>query len=128
MLGRKKRDDDTRPPVQVLKCSFCNKSQDDVQKLIAGPAVFICDECLEVCNAIVAEDNRLTMPDVQRDVDAPHPLPTTPLAPPIVTCRLCSMPLPYIDALVVENRGFLCPGCVDAVQAAAAERRETDGK
>jgi len=38
----------------VLRCSFCNKDQDTVRRLIAGPAVFICDECVEVCNEIVS--------------------------------------------------------------------------
>ena len=42
----------------VLRCSFCNKDQNDVRKLIAGPTVFICDECVEVCNDIIADDNR----------------------------------------------------------------------
>ncbi len=37
-------------------CSFCGKSQDEVKKLIAGPTVFICDECIELCNDIVAEE------------------------------------------------------------------------
>ena len=40
----------------VLRCSFCNKSQNDVKKLIAGPAVFICDECVDVCNEIISDD------------------------------------------------------------------------
>ncbi len=45
-------------PPEVLRCSFCNKDQSDVRKLIAGPTVFICDECVEVCNEIIADDNR----------------------------------------------------------------------
>jgi ATP-dependent Clp protease ATP-binding subunit ClpX len=40
----------------VLRCSFCNKSQNDVKKLIAGPTVFICDECVDVCNEIITDD------------------------------------------------------------------------
>jgi len=43
---------------EILRCSFCNKDQSDVRKLIAGPTVFICDECVEVCNDIIADDNR----------------------------------------------------------------------
>jgi ATP-dependent Clp protease ATP-binding subunit ClpX len=43
---------------EVLRCSFCNKDQSDVRKLIAGPTVFICDECVEVCNDIIADDNK----------------------------------------------------------------------
>ena len=39
-----------------LQCSFCGKSQDDVRKLIAGPTVYICDECIELCNDIIAEE------------------------------------------------------------------------
>ncbi len=39
----------------VLKCSFCGKTQDQVRKLIAGPTVYICDECIELCNDIIEE-------------------------------------------------------------------------
>ena len=39
-----------------LQCSFCGKSQDDVRKLIAGPTVYICDECIELCNDIIADE------------------------------------------------------------------------
>ena len=47
----KKRDDDAN-----LSCSFCGKSQREVKKLIAGPTVYICDECIELCNDIIAEE------------------------------------------------------------------------
>ena len=43
---------------ETLRCSFCNKDQNDVRKLIAGPTVFICDECVDVCNDIIADDRR----------------------------------------------------------------------
>ncbi len=39
-----------------LLCSFCGKSQGEVKKLIAGPGVYICDECIELCNDIIAEE------------------------------------------------------------------------
>lgn len=42
-----------------LTCSFCGKTQEEVKKLIAGPAVYICDECIELCNDIVAEEARM---------------------------------------------------------------------
>lgn len=41
----------------TLYCNFCGKSQHDVVKLIAGPTIFICDECVDMCYAIVHEDN-----------------------------------------------------------------------
>ena len=39
-----------------LSCSFCGKGQKEVRKLIAGPTVYICDECIELCNDIIEED------------------------------------------------------------------------
>src|SRR3954451_7849903 len=41
---------------QTLCCSFCGKSQKEVKKLIAGPTVYICDECIGLCNDIIAEE------------------------------------------------------------------------
>lgn len=41
---------------QILRCSFCGKSNDEVKKLIAGPTVYICDECIDLCNDIILED------------------------------------------------------------------------
>ncbi len=52
-----------------LTCSFCGKSQDEVKKLIAGPTVYICDECIELCNDIIAEETKLEeamAPDVRK--------------------------------------------------------------
>jgi hypothetical protein len=48
-----------REPNNTLYCSFCGKSQHDVRKLIAGPTVFICDECIELCNDIIENEEIL---------------------------------------------------------------------
>jgi len=45
-----------RPGARDLTCSFCGKGQKEVRKLIAGPSVFICDECVELCNGIITEE------------------------------------------------------------------------
>ena len=45
-----------KPTDPNLKCSFCGKTQDQVKKLIAGPDVCICDECIELCNEILDEE------------------------------------------------------------------------
>jgi ATP-dependent Clp protease ATP-binding subunit ClpX len=45
------KSEDTR-----LKCSFCGKTQDQVKKLIAGPGVYVCDECVDLCNEILDEE------------------------------------------------------------------------
>jgi ATP-dependent Clp protease ATP-binding subunit ClpX len=55
----------------VLRCSFCGKSQHEVKKLIAGPTVYICNECVEVCLDIIAED-RVAEAKVRRP-DLPKP-------------------------------------------------------
>jgi len=50
------KDKDSGSSGSVLHCSFCGKSQDEVRKLIAGPTVYICDECIELCNEIIVEE------------------------------------------------------------------------
>ena len=49
-------DNSTSDDDRLLHCSFCGKSQHEVRKLIAGPSVFICDECVELCNDIIREE------------------------------------------------------------------------
>ena len=55
----------------TLYCSFCGKSQHEVRKLIAGPTVFICDECVELCMDIIREENKSTL--VKADDGVPPP-------------------------------------------------------
>ena len=45
----------------ILYCSFCGKSQHEVRKLIAGPTVFICDECVELCMDIIKKENKSSL-------------------------------------------------------------------
>ena len=56
---------------EALRCSFCNKSQREVKKLIAGPTVFICDECVDICLDIIAEDRML---EQQQETALPKPV------------------------------------------------------
>ena len=62
-----RRDDD-----KLLYCSFCGKSQHEVRKLIAGPNVFICDECVELCNDIIREEMEETAPATTSKLPKPH--------------------------------------------------------
>ena len=57
---------------EILRCSFCNKDQNDVRKLIAGPTVFICDECVEVCNDIIADDSRFEARGTRSSLPVPQ--------------------------------------------------------
>ncbi|OEU50286.1 MAG: ATP-dependent protease ATP-binding subunit ClpX [Desulfuromonadales bacterium C00003096] len=56
-----------------LTCSFCGKGQDDVKKLIAGPAVYICDECIELCKDIIAEEAKLEDTSTSEVGNLPRP-------------------------------------------------------
>jgi ATP-dependent Clp protease ATP-binding subunit ClpX len=47
-----------RRPEEILRCSFCGKSQNEVKKLIAGPSVYICNECIDICNEIINDDEQ----------------------------------------------------------------------
>jgi ATP-dependent Clp protease ATP-binding subunit ClpX len=59
---------------KLLYCSFCGKSQHEVRKLIAGPSVFICDECIELCNDIIREESHAetTGKGAKSDFPVPH--------------------------------------------------------
>lgn len=61
----------------TLHCNFCGKSQKEVKKLIAGPGVYICDECIELCNDIIIEDNSKSTSKASMDkVPKPHEIKT----------------------------------------------------
>jgi hypothetical protein len=112
---------------EVLRCSFCNKAEADVQKLIAGPSVFICNECVETCVDIIADETARSGPSRVDDW-----IPKAPVRTPAdgaagsatVTCRLCNLPLLWEDAFVVQNRAVLCPECVLEVEASLAREKE----
>ena len=56
----------------TLYCSFCGKSQHEVRKLIAGPTVFICDECVELCMDIIREENKTSLVKSNDGVPTPQ--------------------------------------------------------
>ncbi|HEY3175882.1 MAG TPA: ATP-dependent Clp protease ATP-binding subunit ClpX [Candidatus Polarisedimenticolia bacterium] len=64
-MARKKGEGD------ILRCSFCNKNQRDVKKLIAGPTVYICDECVDICLDIIAEEKDTAEPKVRTKLPKP---------------------------------------------------------
>jgi len=68
MSDDKNNDDD-----KLLYCSFCGKSQHEVKKLIAGPSVFVCDECVDLCNDIIREELQEVISGDQAEDDLPTP-------------------------------------------------------
>lgn len=62
---------------KLLYCSFCGKSQHEVRKLIAGPSVYICDECVDLCNDIIREEIKEVAPHRERSaLPTPHEIRT----------------------------------------------------
>lgn len=59
---------------KTKRCSFCGRSEDEVKKLIAGPNVYICDECVEVCEGILADELEPEADDLAEELkDVPTP-------------------------------------------------------
>ena len=56
---------------KILYCSFCGKSQNEVKKMIAGPSVFVCDECVELCNDIIREETQESPQDTETHLPTP---------------------------------------------------------
>jgi hypothetical protein len=117
----------------LLHCSFCKKGQAEVRKLIAGPSIFICDECVEVCVDILdseprpeesAADTRSRLEQRARvraaEMNSAGPASAAQaldLPPWHVRCSLCHFIVITDDAFLVPNRGVLCKPCIAAVQA-----------
>ena len=95
-----------------MRCSFCDKSQDHIRKLIAGPKANICDECVDVCVDIISDDRI----QERASIDGGK---STPLTSPMLTarCSLCRMSTVVDDLVAVVGRGAVCLACVWAIQA-----------
>ena len=107
-------------PRDALRCSFCNKSQLDVEKLIAGPTVYICNECVAICNDILGKPPEKTP---HQEVAGTPPPPELKLLSHVPTnCFVCGMPMFAGDGLYLKNRGVICPACITVLEAAFAER------
>ena len=98
-----------------LHCSFCRKSQDQVRKLIAGPDVYICDECVDLCIDIL-----------ERESVAESTTITTPLHA-IGSCALCKLPKDVMELRMIGDQGVLCIECIDAVRGAAEPVEQDKG-
>jgi ATP-dependent Clp protease ATP-binding subunit ClpX len=61
-----------RRPEELLTCSFCGKSQNDVRKLIAGPGVYVCNECIDICNEIINDDDQTAAAPVRTNLPKPQ--------------------------------------------------------
>jgi hypothetical protein len=110
MFFKKRPDEIPADRGEILHCSFCNKTQRQVKKLIAGPNVLICDECVDICLAILNDPGEVDESYYTRDDDGAIAL--------AVRCRMCNTDTLTSRSLLVAGRGILCAGCIDAIEAA----------
>src|SRR6266581_398422 len=103
----------------TLYCSFCGKSQHEVRKLIAGPTVFVCDECVELCMDIIGEENKSSLVKSGDGIPAPKEIckvlddyligPTgsgkTLLAQTLA--RILDVPFTVADATTLTEAGYV---------------------
>jgi ClpX C4-type zinc finger protein len=120
MFGRAKK---STEPAPELRCSFCNKSAQDVRKLIAGPTVHICDECVDVCVRIIADD-RVAAASSKRHEAMSGSTPPARWPPSDAWCAFCGEIAQLENALLIEDRTLLCERCVASVAMAASEARK----
>jgi ClpX C4-type zinc finger len=97
---------------EIKRCSFCSKTQHDVRKLIAGPTVYICEECVDLCVDILAEEFR-QKPKIETKAVQAEPAPSVPLQ----GCILCRLPKEAEELVYTPDRGPICDVCFDAIRA-----------
>jgi hypothetical protein len=97
----------------LMRCSFCNKSQRDVAKMVAGPTVNICSECVSICVSILEGEIRQGLPPepsgeaVQRGEELIS-------GNRAMRCALCSAIRPLAESVPVFKKGWLCRSCAVA--------------
>ncbi len=97
-----------------VRCSFCGKSQDEIRKLIAGPNVYICDECIDLSNETL-----------EREVESVSPRDAATPVSSIASCALCRLPKDVAELRMIGEKGVLCGECVDMVQSVAVRDETT---
>jgi hypothetical protein len=101
---------------EEASCSFCGKEAGEVAKLIAGPAVHICDECVKLCGDILAEE---TAQDAGGTSQKPSgSTPTERL------CGICMEPRDAEDLIFLPHAAYLCPGCLEDIQTVREKHGE----
>jgi hypothetical protein len=104
----------------VPRCSFCNKSARDVPKMVAGPTVHICSECVDICNDVLRENVMLSSGFDPAAVQHSEAVIADGRA---IRCALCQAVHPVAEALRVPEKGWLCWKCAVAVREALEARQ-----
>jgi ClpX C4-type zinc finger len=97
---------------KAVSCSFCSKEQNEVRKIIAGPAVHICDECVDLCGAILANENI-------HETDKPMPDSTSERL-----CGICMQPRESDELVFLPHAAYMCAGCLEQLDAVRERQAE----
>jgi len=95
-------------PSEIIKCSFCGKTKNAVRIIIAGPNVYICDECIDLCNDIL----------VQKISNYKNPLKKEfqNISIGDISCAFCNMPAQNTEYVIIPDRGPLCRVCLEVIR------------
>lgn len=92
-------------------CSFCSKGKEEVRKLVAGPSVHICDECVELCRSILAEDRRDNRRDAAKKAADENRL-----------CGICMEERESDELIFLPHAAYMCASCLEEIQSVRDSR------
>jgi hypothetical protein len=119
MFWKRRQANRAKLPAPVKRCSFCNKSARDVRKLVAGPGVNICNECVDICQSILDENRMLD--DGQNTPEQLELDRARVESGAAMLCGLCGNLADTSDLCDVAERGKVCLACIEAVVASKPE-------
>jgi hypothetical protein len=96
-------------------CSFCGKSQNEVRKLVAGPAVHICDECINLCKSILVED---------LDSGERSAVKSAATTREHRLCGICMEERESDELIFLPHAAYMCAGCLEDIQSVRDKRSE----
>jgi ClpX C4-type zinc finger len=101
-----------------VACSFCGKHQTEVRKLVAGPSVHICDECVELCKNIIAEDTESGEESEAKSAKAKAKAKENRL------CGICMEPRETDELIFLPHAAYMCASCLEDIQAVRDKQAE----
>jgi len=104
-----------RDDAKQAACSFCSKRQNEVRKLVAGPAVHICDECIDLCKNILVEDLESSESAAGKSaaMTGEHRL-----------CGVCMEERESDELIFLPHAAYMCAGCLEAIQSVRDKQAE----
>jgi hypothetical protein len=110
----------------TIQCSFCGKTQDEVRKLIAGPKVYICDECVDLCNDIIFGEKPSIMIPLRMALRALWWKVTWRRPGGDTMCSMCERPATAFRQPTPARLNLICEGCLTLINNTRKIETETD--